>query len=792
MDMLEQVNGGRITNKQQARGAARSVDNMRNAAEFAGMDPKQAMQMLGAQQEGFKEMLKNSLKIDDRSEQETTKAAAEMANKIMPKAIEASKLGSEANKTFDDLGISGFDKESKSAQAIALDAAMMKKETMDMFTGQSVANSDMVGLKTPAKKRIKELAAESMALDTSTDEGARAQQSIEQEIRTTIETDTGKTMDQYLQSGNGRANVLQGSSSDAMDRFTNKHARESLVRSGNLNNALEGTDLTDDEKAELNRSVLDDLGGKTGLADLAKINSMDNEEERTAHLDAFFKDRNIGDDTRKLYERSLTSVSDEGTTNALEGANMTDAEKVTLNRSVLNDLGGKTGLADLEKINSIENEEERATQLDTFFKDKDIGDDKRKLYEKSMIGDSGEIKKRMSSYTQILDKKERMGEYARAVNNENYAGDYGSKNLDRESANNRLSNMKNNKDRVRMTDENKKITGNSIASAMFKGDVQDPFANADTATATLQALQSAGVSMEVEDEEIGVDGKSKKVKRDLTKMYTGGMDISKGFNSEMLDKVDTVAGKKVNLLDRVNKSMGTKMTRDEFLEKSKTDVKLRDTALLSLDDAGSEMGFSVSGSEDELNVMNDKAAELGSQFSDRLKKSSDLQALAPMIGKDKLAAMTTTVLGGGKAQIGDMLHADDYDGGFLFNDRTDTKDGKGKGARMDNWQQFDKFKTAISSPESAQKIASMDGSKEALASMDAQIKSMESARADGRNVMVDAQGNEKEFNEQTVNEYKAAAENLRKAIDQMAGSQTVGTMTVTKLEVTGDFNSEKK
>jgi hypothetical protein len=93
-------------------------------------------------------------------------------------------------------------------------------------------------------------------------------------------------------------------------------------------------------------------------------------------------------------------------------------------------------------------------------------------------------------------------------------------------------------------------------------------------------------------------------------------------------------------------------------------------------------------------------------------------------------------------------------------------------------------------------VSSMLG-EEGLAEFDKQIATMEAALASGdidpiNGKMVDDQGVERALNESTVNEFKLAVAALRAKAEEADGAQKIGTMTVTKLEVTGDFNSSKK
>ena len=341
---------------------------------------------------------------------------------------------------------------------------------------------------------------------------------------------------------------------------------------------------------------------------------------------------------------------------------------------------------------------------------------------------------------------------------------------------------------------------------MLRGEVQNPLTDADTAGAALDALQSSGVPLMVQEEEeyLKEDGTvgTRKVDRNLAEKYVSGIKLN-NLDDEALTKIDKVAGKEVNLVDRVNKKLGTKMTREEFIKKSKTDKKLQDAAFTELAEAGDELGFSAGGARDNISVVSDDVGRLGGKFTDRFNKLKTLEAVSGFVGDEEMSKLTNDVLQGRDPNLGDMIEADEYDANNFFDpfhDKVKTKDGKGYAAKLENSGRFQAIADIANKGDKKQTadVAAMLGDK-GIAAFEQQIKAMESALASGdidpvNGKMVDDKGVERELNEKTINEMKAALAELRQTADESGenGAQKIGVMTVTKLEVTGGFYNKKE
>ena len=711
--LLEQVHGGRITNKQQARAATRTVDNMRNAAEYAGMDPKELFGLFAQQQQKSSERVGSELGMDARTQRHNQAMASKLAAAEAPKAAIAAKGIAEAAREL------GFDSEGPTAEEIAEDSTMMQVEAAQKYKAYVLSQSDMKGLKKEQKAKLKEKAAEFKIASDAGD--TQAMRNIETEMQNVV----GPDFETQIKQGQNVANLAQGmvNAESTLKDLT----RDPLARNEGLRNVLTDAGMSDSEAIEFNKFALKGMGGVRGLKALMDTNKIQATDERI---------KAVG---KEQAEREAAE------------------ERAAAQRKILDDSGA--------------------------------GEAQRAMVDKYMFDEKGNMKEQtMRDYTEVMMEVDKTGgldsKYDKAL-----------------QAEISLSNLDKNDMRSRLYDKNGGVSARGVITAMLDGGVDDPLSRADTAAASLDVLKSMDVPLMVEDEIQTTDEKgekvTKKVQKNLTDMYTSGISLDKGLSQESLDKIDKVAGGKVNLADRVNKKLGTNMTQEEMLEKSKNDVTLQNEMYLALHKAGGEMGFDVRGSRENLSFANDDIQRLGGKFSDRWKKTKGLGAVSELMSKERLAAETTKVLNGGEADIGDLMTADKYDDGNLFdfgwNDKTKAKDGR-QAAKLSNSGKFDQLKDTLkSSPEKLAEIAGTKGSDKLLASLDAQIKSMETAvKEDGAQVMIDDKGQERELNQQTIAEYKAIADALRSAIEGKDGAQKVGTMTVTKLEVTGDFNSAKK
>ena len=794
--MLEQVHGGRITNKQQARAAARTVDNMRNAAEYAGMDPRQIMSMFATQQESVAGRVGDAIGLDNRSQQLRQKVGSQLAAKFTTEAVTTS---ADLAESYKALGLEG---EAPSAEELLEDNIMMQVEAIEKIPGFLYSQGDLKGVKAEDRELVREKGRQIKEASKRGDDAEMLR--LNNEIENMVGGPEG--FDAYVKSGIGEADFVSGQSAsvDSIREMSSDALRGNRGLMNQLSD-LAGSDTTSQTVAN--------IGGVESLNKLAEIDRIESTEEREKQRKQIFDDAGATEEERvqametlfgedgKMKEQFKNYEPSKG------GAAMSAEEGKKFNQFVLNKMGGTIGLsalAEIEKIKPTEKSiekvgreqaekeaaEERANERKKVFDKSEATEEERAQAMEVFYNEDGTMKD-ITNYSEVVGEVSRTGSQASAF-------------VKNERAENNLTNLEKNDKRERMTDKDGKISIRGIAQGMFRGDVVNPLADDDTAAATLDALKSAGVPLTVEEDEEytkkdGTKG-TRKVTRDLTEMYESGIKLD-NLDDEALKKINKVAGKEVNLVDRVNKRLGTKMTREEFIEKSKTEKQIQDASYLELEDAGSQIGFTVGGSRDNISVVNEKVQGLGGKFGDRLQKLKSLEAVSGFVSDGEMKKLTTSVLQGKDANIGDLVKADEYDpSSFLdvSHDKVKTKDGKGYAANLENSGKFQAIADITKSGDKQQiaNVASMLG-EEGLAEFDKQIATMESALASGdidpiNGKMVDDQGVERALNESTVNEFKLAVAALRAKAEEADGAQKIGTMTVTKLEVTGDFNSSKK
>lgn len=894
--MLEQIHGGRITNKQQARAAARTVDDMRNAAEYAGMDPKQLMALFAEKQASFADSIGDELGMDERSESKREALGSKLSAATTSKAVIASKNIAQASAVF------GLEGDGPTAREIMADKVKMQTKANKIYGGFVYSQGDMNALNEDQREAMRKKAVEFEAASEAGDTESMRRINAEME-KVVSPTGDFKTI---TTSGIGLADMLSAQAK-AEAKIT-KMSRDDLATNYGLMNNLDAVAGTGDTADTIQK-----IGGVENLRKLAAVENIKPTKERIAEvgLDAAEKeaavertaqttkilansgateaervkalntlynsDGTMKDEVKNYAEASSVKGSEKlvqlakiekikptkerieqvGITQAEQeaaaerskqkkavldslgsteeervqaektfynsdgtmkdkfkdyvelstsgGTNLDNEQKRKFNQFVLNDLGF-VGLSRLEEINQIkatpdsinrlgkegaekEAAELRRIEIDKTFNKAEATDEERAQAMKILYNADGTLKEGVKNYASVLRDTDRTG----AVDNTFDKND---------RAEISLRNLEKNDKRQRMLDKDNKISVRGIAKAMLSGDIKSPLENADTAAAALDTLKAAGIPLTYEEEEEYVkdDGTTgtRKVTKDLTEKYASGFNLAK-LDNEALDKIDKVAGKEVNLVDRVNKKLGTNMTREEFIEKSKKDKKIQDAAYTELSEAGSEIGFSASGARDNFSVVHGDVKTKGEQLvGKRFDKLKTLEAVSGFVSDDEMKKLTTEVLQGGEANLGDMIEADDYDANSLLevsHDRVKTKDGK-YGARLENSGKFQAI-TDIANKGDKHQIADLAGmlGEKGLAEFDKQIAAMESALASGDVTgakMVDADGNERTLDEKTINEFKNAVNALRATAEESSGAQKIGVMTVTKLEVTGDFNAEKK
>lgn len=138
--MLESISGQRIMSGDtaQARRAGVMVENLRNAAESAGMDPRAFMDTVMQMQQGFMQSLQMATGLDSRSRGGLLDANARLTGRNVAYAANAAGVSAETEKLARDMG---FDAKgtSRTFDEIAADKAQRQLEMTQKYAGYTAA-----------------------------------------------------------------------------------------------------------------------------------------------------------------------------------------------------------------------------------------------------------------------------------------------------------------------------------------------------------------------------------------------------------------------------------------------------------------------------------------------------------------------------------------------------------------------------------------------------------------------------------------------------------------------------
>jgi hypothetical protein len=724
---LEKVAGGRITNKAQARAASRTVDTMRNTAEYAGMDPKMMMAMSEANTEGIKQMFQE-LGLDSRTSSTTDKASADLANEITTDSVRAAKSASETNKKLSDMGVPGFEEE-VDPMGIAADKNRMLQESSKQYEAYNASLSDksLIG-KTPEEKaKVKEL-------------------------QTAFETNKGITR---------------------QDK---------------------------NEKAALEQQIKDVLGGEEGYEAVRNQPHMMRARAEGLATDRSQRQRNR--DARGASSEFGTLMNTAEQAGIGAGLSEKEAKKAQreFNFMELQKGGGKIGLGKLFATGQEKTAEDRANARKAYQAEMQYTDAEMRQQEEAYINEDGTTKETLINRLQAMEGAD-------------FTHGEGSDIDERGASQIYMKNLQKNEGRRRVEGSGGGLRG--IAKEMFKDKKFNAFGDVDTTAASLDMLTdrfgagSSAMNVEIE----GEDGKMETV--NMNDMRASGVDLTKGLNQETLDKFDKVAGKKLNLRDKINKERKTEMTEAEFMEFSKG-AEGQEAIYKALDETE---GVSVGGAANNMTLMDERLPGLAASSSaaKNLDKVAALQTFAPMMGEGGLEAAENKLLSGGQVDFGDMIgEADKYDANSLFewdhsqlkkkaskDNKFGFKEGeKYTSAKLSSAGKFGKLVDNINnesgSPEGKKRLQEAvkldpEGFKEIIKQTESQIGEMQAAVNAGDKTMTDKDGNEMALNNQVIEEYKLAMAQLKAAMEASgsAGGK-VGTMTVEKMEVISYASEDKK
>jgi hypothetical protein len=677
--MLESISGTRISNAGQAKRAQVMVDNLRNSAETAGMDPRAFIEMTQQMQAGFAQALAAVTGTDGRNSTELKETTARITNRDMEHAAGASAISQRAAKDAADMGIKGF--AVRTADEIATDRLQQQTKATDLYAGyttvKGMSNLGQLGKADQSK------AAELMkAFENARTNEER--QLIEGQLRNLAGGSEG--FEAFKKSGTGQAAILNGAADPNVEATRNRISNDELNTDVLQRKLQQDLGVKSDRSADLARTLTGKLSG-AGLLDMIKSsNVLSTPAERIAQIKATAATAGLDDAETK--EIMSTFFDSNGVANAAAGQ-----------------------VAGIVATTSRGNES-------TYEKNKAAEEKLQKL-----AGESG----------------------------------------------------------VRKVINNEGLSLQNLAKAVLTKKITTP-EDPEVLGATLDAIRKEGGSLLMnkydKDGNLVMDENGKPVQVDVSEKYQTGIDVSQGFTKESLDRINKGAGRDVKLAQ----AMG--MTEEQLIEATKggknADLMLRANNFLR-----EQEGFNVSGNLSGLTVMSDEVAGTAKGASDKLRKLMAAQMFFPNLGQNEQNTINKSILEGKDPELGTFFQGDK-----TF---TTAEVGNFKLPALANAQKVSEYADRVNSAD-ASTIAGMkelDKNNAGLNALKWEKAAMISARKEGHTqyVTYDENGKEKlkEFNQLEIDKIESAISKLEQTM-----SSSVGQMTVTTLNVEGQFNADKK
>jgi hypothetical protein len=188
--MLESISGKRITNRTQAKQATALVNEMRNAAEASGVDPRAFMDYAQQRQMTLQGKVADATGLDSRSDAEIKAITAQVSNQTLLDAQYASKGQQNTATRAAQLGVEGV--VSRSTESIAADKEQGRVEFMQTHKAVAAAqgaltNDSLVGAD---KEKAQQLLAEYDQINNDS--------SLSQQERTQALADKNAQLQQFL------------------------------------------------------------------------------------------------------------------------------------------------------------------------------------------------------------------------------------------------------------------------------------------------------------------------------------------------------------------------------------------------------------------------------------------------------------------------------------------------------------------------------------------------------------------------------------------------------------------
>jgi hypothetical protein len=357
---------------------------------------------------------------------------------------------------------------------------------------------------------------------------------------------------------------------------------------------------------------------------------------------------------------------------------------------------------------------------------------------------------------------------------------------------------------VRLRGEDTRVSLNSIMTSLFSGQAKG-IQDQESMALSIQALAASGAGvplLEAKDAngetiyEKDASGKAVKKMIDLEKS-SAVVDFSQGISDDGLKALEKVHGKDLG----IEKKFG--MTREDLIARTKTDSKLRERVISTLQNDEEYAGLNLSGTVEQMTAITDEAYQATQQtpaIQDQMKAGAGAMAVGKMLGLSdeeqntlKMEAAKGTLDAGDFGQFEVQKYDDERDGNKWT--RIDKKDGHFTAKMGEQARNMHKMSWKIlqSDGQDLDNLAALNKQSGGalLENMEGQLSELEKAKTAGKTRVqsgFDDKGNEAfiYLDEQSghLKEMKDAIEKLRAATEGKADTtNSVQRMKVEYMEV---------
>lgn len=314
---LESITGKQITNKQQAKAATRMVENLRNGAEAAGLDPRAFMDYAQQSQAEFGMGYEQAAGRDGRTGTSSKAVSAKLHNQIMQDAVAGAKTSQDVAAAGKELGIEGMEDTVQNADELALDMKQQTLQSIERSKGEAMVRGRISEIDNPEERKAAEALLARQANTTDAGERSNNEEQLKAIAARKWGGDAG-TFEAAAATRAGRLGMDRGNT-DAVQVESQRKTSLAALNTATIDNV--GTDLMGmggTEAKEFSTMLMDKLGGK-GMVDVAAIAKGPDQigdqkitaKDRKAQIHAYLtKDAQMSEDQARAYESKM--LNDEG------------------------------------------------------------------------------------------------------------------------------------------------------------------------------------------------------------------------------------------------------------------------------------------------------------------------------------------------------------------------------------------------------------------------------------------------------------------------------------------------